>query len=465
MQSIAFRNDWATYHGSELTSEQGRAIPYMFLTQPSGSDSVGSYTNSTGNASKVRVYLQGAIHGNEPAADQGIMALLGKMNANQTWTASLLEELDILVLPRYNPDGVSYFQREFGSNIDPNREGTKLVAQQSRDIRSIISSFEPHVVADMHEYGGPTRYGGIYRHGTDALIAGAKNLNIHPDIRALTEDTFSAGMSAALVANGLRVEPYVTGPSSSIEGSPIIFTEASAAPTTGRNAMALSQAIVILCELRGIRLANQHFQRRTASSLIMLEAMLNIAHDQSSSILSTLESAVQDFIASNDDIVLTDSQPSQNRTFTMVDIRNGSIVQAPVEFLSSTPAIANATRSRPEAYLIPRDWKTVVDRLSAMSVEFEELAHEFRGSVQAYNVTSSTLATEFTEGTVMNSVTTEFYEKELVMPAGSWRLSARQKNAALAFVTLEPESEVSFVSFGIIPVAAGWEYPIFREVV
>jgi hypothetical protein len=307
-------------------------------------------------------------------------------------------------------------------------------------------------------------YGGIFRHGTDSMIAGAKNLNIHPDIRDVTERVFSGGMSAALVANGLRVEPYVTGSTSEVEGDPMVFTEASAAPTTGRNAMGLSQAIVILCELRGIRLANQHFQRRTASSLIMLEAMLNIAHDQSASILATIESAVEDFIASDADIVLTDSQPSENRTFTMVDIRNGSLVQAPIEFLSSTPAVANLTRTRPESYLIPRDWQTVVDRLSAMGVEFEELAYEYRGTVQAYNVTSSTLDDEFTEGTVMNSVTTSFYEKELVMPAGSWRLNARQKNAALAFVTLEPESEVSFVSFGIIPVAAGWEYPIFREV-
>jgi len=154
MRSIAFRNTWATYHGSELKSEQGRAIPYLFLTQPSD-PSTGTYAmNSTSDSSKLRVYLQGAIHGNEPAADQGVMALLGKMDANQTWTANLLEKLDILVLPRYNPDGVSYFQRQFGSNIDPNREGTKLAKQQSRDIRSLISSFNPHVVADMHEFGG-----------------------------------------------------------------------------------------------------------------------------------------------------------------------------------------------------------------------------------------------------------------------------------------------------------------------
>lgn len=270
-------------------------------------------------------------------------------------------------------------------------------------------------------------------------------------------------MSEALRSNGLRIEPYVTGASSRVEGSPIVFQEASAAPTTGRNAMGLGQAVVILCELRGIRLAGQHFQRRTTSSLIMLESMLNIAHDNAESVRSTIEGAVEDFISGNAEIVLTDSQPSENRTFTMVDVRNGTVVQAPIEFLSSTPAVANFTRSKPESYLIPRDWKTVVDRLSAMGLEFEELDDEFRGTVQAYNITSSSLGQVYTEGTVLNTVTTEFYEKELVMPAGSWRMSVRQKNAAMAFVTLEPESEVSFVSFGIIPVSTGWEYPIFRE--
>jgi hypothetical protein len=99
-------------------------------------------------------------------------------------------------------------------------------------------------------------------------------------------------------------------------------------------------------------------------------------------VISTIDSAVEDFINSDAEIVLTDSQPSENRTFTMVDIRNGTLVQAPVEFLSSTPAVANFTRSKPEAYLIPRDWKDVVDRLSAMGVEFEELQYEYCPGVQ-----------------------------------------------------------------------------------
>lgn len=94
IRSIAARNDWVTYHGSDLESEQGRSIPYLYLSESTQNTG----RNSTGN--KLRVYLQAAIHGNEPAADQGTLALLGKMDANATWTASLLEKLDILVIPR-----------------------------------------------------------------------------------------------------------------------------------------------------------------------------------------------------------------------------------------------------------------------------------------------------------------------------------------------------------------------------
>ena len=105
LRDIASRHDWFNYQIPDFKSEQGRPIFTAFLSNPKSKP-----TNST----KLRVWLQAAIHGNEPAADQGAMALLGKMDANTTWTASLLEKMDIFVMPRYNPDGVHYFQR-YGS--------------------------------------------------------------------------------------------------------------------------------------------------------------------------------------------------------------------------------------------------------------------------------------------------------------------------------------------------------------
>jgi hypothetical protein len=317
----------------------------------------------------------------------------------------------------------------------------------------------------MHEFTATTIYGGRYRHGADAMIAGGKNLNTREEIRNLTDGKFRLGLGAALEARGLNWEPYVTAEASAVE-APIVMEEAITSSTSGRNAMALNQAVVILAELRGIRLADQHFQRRTASALTMLEAFLNIARQDVDEVLEIIESAIEQFISSDDDIVLSDSQPSENRTFTFVDIRNGSLVQVPIEYLSSTPALANQTRTRPEAYLIPRNWMDVAERLKIMGVEMEELKYEYRGAVEAYNITSSQLEDEYYEGVVRNHVTTgSFVKEDLVLPVGSWRVSTRQKKAAQAFIALEPEIAESFVSFSIIPVGEGAEYPIFREVV
>jgi hypothetical protein len=97
------------------------------------------------------VYLQGAIHGNEPAADQSILAFLGKLDADKAWAESILEHIDIKILARYNVDGVSYFQRQLACNLDPNRDHIKLMREQTRKIKRIVSEWNPHIAIDMRK--------------------------------------------------------------------------------------------------------------------------------------------------------------------------------------------------------------------------------------------------------------------------------------------------------------------------
>jgi hypothetical protein len=92
----------------------------------------------------------------------------------------------------------------------------------------------------------------------------------------------------------------------------------------------MTQTISILTEVRGQWLADQHFQHRTAASLTMVESILDTARDSSEEVLEVLNAAAEEFINSDEEIILTDSQPSSNRTLTMVDIRNGSIAEVPV---------------------------------------------------------------------------------------------------------------------------------------
>ncbi|KAG5655535.1 hypothetical protein KAF25_003872 [Fusarium avenaceum] len=452
IRNLAQKHDWMSYESAAFQSEEGRAIPYVFLSLPS--------TNSSSD--KLRIYLQAAIHGNEPAADESVLAFLGKMDAEPSWAKSILEKMDIKILPRYNVDGVAYFQRQLASNLDPNREHIKLMRGQSRGIKRLIGEWNPHIAIDMHEFTAPTIYGGHYQHASDSLISGGINPNIHPDIRDQLLEFFIPTIGKRLESYGIRWEPYVTGASNRTEGSRIRFTEAVTEARTGRNAVGLTQTISFLLEMRGIRIANQHFQRRVATALIKIQTILELARDNAEKVKAVVEDSRQDFINSDEDIVITDSYVPENRTFTMVDTRNGSVVQAPIDFQRTTPSIANLTRSRPEAYVIPRTWSDVAERLEILGLKVEKLNYEFRRTLDTLTIESSTVDPDLYEGTYLNTVTTNSTSREVVLPVGSYYVSTRQQNAALAFIALEPENIDSYVAFNIIPLKAGMEYPVFR---
>jgi hypothetical protein len=333
------------------------------------------------------------------------------------------------------------------------------VRQQTRDIKSWFSTFSPHIAIDMHEYGAATRYSTNYSNAADGMYSAAKNLNIHPSIRDLSETLFAPAVNASLMSKGLRGEPYMTAARTNAPR----LDEAGTDAKIGRNAMGLTQCVTFLFEMRGIGIASQSFKRRTLAGMQMILGILETARDEASEVYETIESAIEEVVASKDKIVVTDYTRYSNRTYTMVDRRTGAIVQLPVEFASTTPATANLTRTRPAGYIIPRAWADLAERLRISGLEVETIDHVFEGEVEVYNITSSSLARTYYEGSILNTVKTETLTQEVMLPAGSFFVSSAQKNAGLAFVTLEPENIDSYVSFGIVPMEVGDLYPVFRK--
>jgi hypothetical protein len=267
---------------------------------------------------------------------------------------------------------------------------------------------------------------------------------------------FAPAINASLLSRGLRGEQYMTASRS----SPPRLDEAGTDAKIGRNAMGLTQCVTFLFEMRGIGIASQSFQRRTLAGLQMILGVMETARDQADHVYDTIESAIEEVVASKERIVVTDYS---NRTWTMVDRRTGSIVQLPVEFASTTPATANLTRARPAGYIIPRAWSDLADRLRISGLEIEIMEQGFKGEVEAYNTTSAQLGKAYYEGVVLNMVKTETLTQEVSLPKGSFWVSSKQKNAGLAFVALEPENIDSYVSFGIVPMEVGDVYPVFRK--
>lgn len=72
-----------------------------------------------------------------------------------------------------------------------------------------------------------------------------------------------------------------------------------------------------------------------------------------------------------------------------------------------------------------------------------KLSGEFKGEVEALTVTKSEFGTQTYEGTVLHTVETSVVSKNVNLPAGSYLVSSRQKNAGLAFVVLEVSLDLS----------------------
>ena len=77
MKGLTQRNGWISYN-NDLRSEEDRAIPYVTLT------------NGKKSSEKLRIWIQGGQHGNEPAGDEGVLALLGKFAQDSQWSAKIL---------------------------------------------------------------------------------------------------------------------------------------------------------------------------------------------------------------------------------------------------------------------------------------------------------------------------------------------------------------------------------------
>lgn len=454
-KNIAKNNAWAElrYFGK---SQEGKNIPYLYLS------------NNKNSNNKVKVWLQGGIHGNEPAGAEGMLALLGLMESNQTQTNKWLQDMDIIVVPRFNVDGTDYFQRRSARNIDFNRDHIKITLPEMQTVKDIFNEFSPQVVVDNHEY--TTYRNELKKYGTDgyavpydALLAGAKNLNIDESLRTITNSLVIDDMKSSLHDHNFTHETYVTY---NKKGDTLAINEAGTAGRIGRNAGGLSNSISILTESRGVGMGNQHFNRRVKTQLVMNESVLNTTVTNKAEILATVKNAIDKTIADGkngtNDIIVKSKKTTGKKNYNFIEIATGELVTVDAKYNFSSKEVPTLTRTRPKAYVIPAAFSYVTEKIKNLGLEVEILTEPRTMKVEAFEITSSKVSTTLYEGEFRNTLGSKLVNRTVEFPAGTAVVSMAQKNANLMMLALEPDSGDSFATFNIIPVSKGDEFPVFR---
>src|SRR5687767_10912393 len=117
---------------------------------------------------KIRVYIQGNIHGGEVEGKESAQVLLRELaqGKHDEW----LKTMVFLVAPIYNADGNERFsltsrgrqhgpiggqgQRPNAQGLDLNRDHMKLDSPEARAFVKLMNDYDPHVSMDLHTTNG-----------------------------------------------------------------------------------------------------------------------------------------------------------------------------------------------------------------------------------------------------------------------------------------------------------------------
>lgn len=307
-------------------------------------------------------------HGDEPAGAEAALVVARELAG--TALGAVLDRIDVVLLPRANPDGAAWTSRVTASGIDVNRDHLLLRTPEAQAQALLARRFRPLVAVDLHEHTVVGRYlekfGAVQRN--DMLLQYAMTANYPASLARASEQWFRQPMIAALAAEGLSTEWYYTNPTTPGD---LRLNMGGVQPDTGRNVQGLRNAISILLESRGVGIGRLHLTRRVHTHVVALRSILGSAArhaDALAALQREAEAELARAACGSPGVVLAGQTLQQRDDFRMIDPATGADVIKRVEWASSLQLRTLRERSRPCGYWIAPDEPGAVQGLQALGV-------------------------------------------------------------------------------------------------
>lgn len=429
------------------TSQKGYEVPLIHLSKK---DTQGE---------KIKVWLQGGLHGNEPASTEGVLYLLYEI-LNNPRLNYLLDRLEIAAVPMANIDGYLKQNRYAANGLDLNRDQTKLMAPESVFLKQTFSDYQAEVALDFHEYN-PFRkdFSKLGSFGVmsvyDIMFLKSGNLNVPKNMRNLTDSLFVSNTKAVLDRYQLRHHDYV---STSKYRNAIHFNQGSNSSRSSATSYALTNAVSSLIEVRGVHLDRTSFKRRIATTYLVGMSYLKTAYDHVALIKKNIKQAQ----IPQDTLSVTSTRTVYDSTLSFIDIDTKDLIELDVTIRDALQMQPELSRSIPHAYIIKQEYTALVDKLKTLGLKIEQLDKEVTFNIEAFQVTKYDRETVRYEKMNLQKVTTSIESKNITFPIGTFIIHTDQKNSPLLAEVLEPEAPNSFVSFGVLETNLNEELPIYR---
>lgn len=411
-------------------------------------------------AGRPTVLLAAQQHGDEPAGSEAMIVIAQELAQGRL--QNLLERINVVMLPRANPDGARDGRRLTASGTDLNRDHLLLKTPEAQAQAQLVRDYRPMVVVDAHEYSVAGRYldkfGAVQR--SDALVQYATTANLPAFVLKAAEEWFRQPLLTGFKTEGLSSEWYHT---TSADVADKTVSMGGVQPDIGRNVQGLTNAVSFLIETRGANLGKLHLKRRVHTQVVAVTSLLQSAALRSSE-LARLRAYVDNEVgaqACQGEAVIEAAATPSEYVLTMLDPQTGEDKPVTVAWDSALELRQLRQRPRPCGYWLSADQSDAVMRLRGLGVRVQQLdeAGELRGEIYRETARESAArpdaAASISDSGSPLRVRVQTLPALLDVKAGGYYIGLDQPLANLVIAALEPDTGHSYLGHGIITAVDG----------
>lgn len=421
-------------------SQEGLPIEALVLTSGAGTDAAS--LKATG---RPTVMLLAQQHGDAPASAEALLVVARELTQGEL--RPLLSRINVLIVPRANPDGAAKAAHLTNNGFDMALDHLVLETPEAQAIAKLARDYQPTVVLDAQEYPAVGDFvdasSGLPK--ADAWVSYATTPNLPEFLTKAADEWFLQPLVSALTIQGLSSEwPY----SISTAKKAKTIAWANLQPNNSVNANALKNHISLTVASRGVGLKRAHSQRRVHTQVTAITSVLKSTAERASELAQLkpyLDLEVIDQACQKDRVMEAQATPTR-RTLQLLDANSGADKPVTIETQSVHLLRTVRTRVSPCGYWLKANATQAVERLRLHGIQVmqvKDVAALLGDIYQAAVPVAGTL-------NLAATAPVELLRGVVDAPAGSYYVPLNQALGNMVFVALEPDSPNSYFSQALI---------------
>ncbi len=453
------------------------------------------------NSKKPTVYFLASQHGDEQSGKEAALLLIRELGMGKL--KSLLNKVNVLIIPQMNPYGNEVDGRRNEHNLDMNRDHIKLEAPPVEAAHRVFRRWLPEVTMDLHEKGQS-----YYQLDVGVV----SNLNIGKKLQDYSRKKILPYIEKKLNESDFTFHEYLVRQPFGMDSSSgaalsqqrrereYLIRYSTTDINDGRNSFGIYNTLSVICEKSSDGTVDS-LRRRTQCQLIAMKGIIEYVAENASEVKNLVNTCREDILQksveySTDDVIHIRMEyvedPSEPPLILKrfkgeeemimgelkVDKKKGELVKLSeldlskrgiskeiesVQVKNWRPTVKSLlTVVRPLAYFIPQEHKDAVNTLLRHEVHVQQIIADQPLEVQCYKIKE--IVPSQSDYLAPEKIEVQPFEQEIIAKKGDFLVSCHQLASNQIVIFLEPQSSyglIRYYKYNLVP-QTGDIFPIYR---